>query len=379
MGFSSLSLKDKTLFTLVAILLLFLAYSEAFKNFSAYLLIGFFLFSVVSGGIKITKDIINISIISHLAIVLIGILVGINTNESLGQVMDVIHIVILFLFFREANLHFLSYERILHFLFIGFIFAAFFGLYDLFIQGYRLNLRSVGSVNRSAVYIAYIFVTSLCLIQQYRGKFNNIIFYSVLILSLISIILGGSRMAIFSLAPIIIFYLFLLKKINYKIIILILTIIILVLSLLVNTFADTFVSSKLLQGLNDFQRLQIWSSSFSAWSENNLWFGIGVGNSIFINVEDYFHSASLTSFIDNPHNVYLDMLLERGLLGLITFLIFIFAIFFRKEKKLEHMKFIRILIFSLLLMGLANITFRYEFAILFIVMIGAYLNPNIMK
>ena len=109
MDFTRLSIKNKILYCLVGMLLFFLAYSEAFKNLSTYLLIFFFFWSVATGEIKISKDIINISIISHLLIVLIGVASGINTNESLNQVMDVIHIVFLFLFFREAKLNFISF------------------------------------------------------------------------------------------------------------------------------------------------------------------------------------------------------------------------------------------------------------------------------
>ena len=185
MDFTRLSIKNKILYCLVGMLLFFLAYSEAFKNLSTYLLIFFFFWSVATGEIKISKDIINISIISHLLIVLIGVASGINTNESLNQVMDVIHIVFLFLFFREAKLNFISYEKILNLLFIGFILTALIGIYDLFFKGYRLNLHSVGSVNRSAVYIMYIFVTSMALMSHYRGKFSSLIFPLAFTISLI--------------------------------------------------------------------------------------------------------------------------------------------------------------------------------------------------
>ena len=111
----------------------------------------------------------------------------------------------------------------------------------------------------------------------------------------------------------------------------------------------------------------------------NFLFGIGVGNSIFIDVKEYFPIGAWTRYIDNPHNVYLDMLLERGLLGLVTFITFLFSILSIKEKNQNFLVFIRTLIFSLMLMGMANITFRYEFALLFVILIGSYLNLSIKK
>jgi len=217
MDFFSLKIKEKVLFFLIGTLLLFLAYSEALKNISVYLLIGFFIWGTLTGRIKITKDIINISIISHLAVVLIGVFLGINTNESLNQVMDVIHIVIIFLFFREANLKFLTYEKILNLLFVGFAFAFLAGMDELLSNNLnRLELHSVGSVNRSAVYIMYIFVASLCLKDEYQERLSSLLFPLILIISLISIIIGASRMAILSTPIILILYLILSKKFTLK-------------------------------------------------------------------------------------------------------------------------------------------------------------------
>ena len=380
MDFFSLKIKDKVLFFFIGTLLLFLAYSEALKNISSYLLIGFFIWGTLSGRIKITKDIINFSIISHLAVVLIGIFLGINTNESLNQVMDVIHIVLIFLFFREANLQFLTYEKILNLLFIGFTFAFLAGMYELLSNNLnRLELHSVGSVNRSAVYIMYIFVASLCLKDEYKERFSSLLLPLILIISLISIIIAASRMAMLSAPVIFILYVILSKNISLKLLSLVSLTIFISTIISFYLFPNSLVTQKLAMGLNDIPRIQIWVSSIYAWMENNLFFGIGVGNSIFIDVYEYFFTEARTRFIDNTHNVYLDMLLERGLLGLVTFLTFLFSILSIKDDNDKFLVFIRTLVFSLLLMGMANITFRYEFAMLFIILIGSYLNPSIKK
>lgn len=380
MGFFNLQIKEKVLFSLVVILLLFLAYSEALKNLSAYLLIGFFLWSIFTGRIKITKDIINISIISHLAVVLVGIFIGININESLNQVMDVIRIVLLFLFFREANLQFLTYEKILNLLFVGFTFAFLAGMYELLSNNLgRLELHSVGSINRSAVYIMYIFVVSLCLKDEYQERFSSLLFPLILIISLISIIIGASRMAILSTPVILILYLILSKKFTLKLFSLLCVFVFTSFFLVINLLPDSLIADKLSRAFNDLPRVQIWISSIYAWTTNNLLFGIGVGNSIFIDVNEYFPNGALTGYIDNPHNVYLDMLLERGLLGLVSFVIFLFSILSIKENNQKFLVYLRTLVFSLLVLGIANITFRYEFALLFVILIGSYLNPSIKK
>ena len=381
MQFKHLTFQDKFLYCLIVIYCLFLAYSEALKNIAVYLMIFYFLFNIILGRVKISINFINLSVMFHLAVVSIGIWLGINYQESLNQYMDVIHIALIFLFFREANLNFLSYERIIQLIFIGFSLAVFAGMYLLFSSSlHRLELHSVGSINRSAVYIMYVFVTALCLFDQYKEKkLNRLFFLFVIILSTISLLLGASRMAIFSLPLVIIFYLILAKKLKLKIITLLSLMTILILSILYYFNPESFIITKIAKGFNDPHRIQIWEASVIAWTENNLWFGIGVGNSIFIDVSDYFNNKALTTNIDNTHNLYLDMLLERGLFGLMTFLGFMYSFFFIKEKNTNLRVFIRLLVFSLLLMGFANITFRYEFALLFVTLLGSYLNPSIKK
>ena len=299
MFFLNLQIRDKLLYIIVAIYLLFLAHSEAFKNIAVYLMLGYFFYQLIIGRIALTKDIINISIIAHLFFVFIGIFLGINSKESLGQFMDVIHIVFIFLFFREVNLKFLTYEKVLQFLFVGFAFGILFGMHYLFmLGGARLELHSVGSVNRSAVYMMYIFVTALCFIGLYRSQFSRYLFPFILFLSAISLFISASRMAIFSLPVILIFYYILFKRISIKKTLLL----ILVFSILIYFIFSfqkyssaiaiaepnwiDFLIYKISNGLNGPHRLQIWTSSIYAWSENNLWIGIGVGNLSLIHISE---------------------------------------------------------------------------------------------
>ena len=379
---ANLKARNFFLYSIVSVFLLFLAYSEALKNITVYLLIGFLLFQIVFQKIELTRDIINLSIISHLIIVIVGIWFGINSDESINQYMDVVHIVLIFLFFREAKLNFLTYESIINFLFVGFIFAVFIGLFNyLYLGQPRLELHSVGSVNRSSVYMMYIFITAICLMSQYKNKLSRLLFPFVAFLSLLSLILAASRMAIYSLPFIITLYLLLSRKIKLKNFYLSLFLLVFSLFALYLLLPESSVlKTKLSMGIVDIPRFQIWIVSINAWLQNNLFFGIGVGNSIFIDVKDYFYDAARTQFIDNTHNVFLDMLLERGILGLISFIIFLSAIFFHRD--VNHPNFtilLKVLIFSLLLMGISNITFRYEFALLFVTIIGSYLNPSIHK
>lgn len=379
MDFKNLEFQNKFLYILIVVYCLSLAYSEALKNLAAYSMIFYFLFNTIIGKVKISLDIVNLSILFHLGVVSMGIWVGINFQESLNQYTDILRIVLIFLFFREIDLHFLSYEKIIQLLFIGFSIAAL-GAFYLFFSNVlsRIELHSVGSINRSAVYMTYIFVTALCLKNQYKNALSKYLFPFVLILSGISIVIGASRMALFSLPIIILLYGFFANKINLTTTLFTSLFVSLATTIVFLFFPDSLVANKIILGFEDTSRIQIWVSSLYAWLENNMFFGIGVGNSIFIDVANYFDTDALTRNIDNAHNIYLDMLLERGLLGLTSFLIFISTFIFTKSND-NFSIFVRLLAISLLLLGVANITFRYEFALLFVTLLGAYLNSSIKK
>ena len=365
-------------FFIVAAYLLSLAYSEALKNILLICMLGFFVLQFLSKRIKISIDSINITIILHFIFAFCGIWFGVNSTESISQIGDLFKITFAFVFFKEMDLKFISFEKIINLLMVGFIFAVTIGItYYLFFGKTRIELQSVGSVNRSATYIMYIFVLSLCSLSAYKSKNTSYISLTALVLAGIAIILGASRMAIYSLPVIFAFYLFLFQKSINKQIFVIIFILILLLLIISIFFQDSLIVSKISAGINDVPRIQIWISSIYIWLDNNLFFGIGVGNSISFNVATYFDNNALTFIIDNAHNVYLDMLMERGLLGLITFLMFMGLLFFNKNYNDSKVSFLLpLLVFSLLLMGLANITFRYEFGLLFVTIVGAYLNQN---
>jgi O-antigen ligase len=338
----------------------------------------YLLYQLITNNIAITKDAINISIIAHLLVVFLGIWIGINSQESLEQFSDILKIVVVFLFFREADLSYVSLETIVKFITIGFIMAIAISMVDYYAyNSSHLKLNSVGSINRSATYIMYFFIIMLVLNNFFKSKTTRILLFIGLILSGASLVLGGSRMAMFSIPVVLFAYAFLDEKFSLKRISLLIASFLILLTLAIVLFPDSRVISRFDQGFSDPARIQIWLSSIYAWLEHNILFGIGVGNSISIDVHNYIDNAR-TGSIDNTHQLYLDMLLERGFLGFLTFFSFIFSLFSYGLQK-EYKLLVRLLIFSLLLMGFANITFRYEFAILFVIIIASVLNPTIKK
>lgn len=370
---------DRLIYITVSIFLLSLAYSEALKSISLVLILALLLYALISGRAKISMDGINSAIILHVLFVVVGVWFGINAEESIKQFSDVLKILLVFLFFREIDFKLLDFEKLLNLLLYGFIFALALGLYAYYFQGMDfVKLRSVGSINRSAVYMVLILMLLLPLIY---GNNRVHIFKGVVAgLTIVGIILAASRMAMFSLPALLLLFLYLKNLLKFRYIVAIAIASALFVMMIPELFPGTRLAARLDQGFSDPARIEIWMASIKYFIDNNILFGIGVGNSIFINPQDYYGSDALFSMVDNTHQLYLDMLLERGLLGFATFIGFIGLIMRHSWTFLErHPIYTSVLLMSssILLMGFANITFRYEFGLLFVTIVGLSLNKSL--
>jgi len=376
-----LSTLDKVFYIMVFLFLFSLPLSEALKQFSMYSMFLLFAYSYISKDVKISYDFINIVLLLHLVIVICGISFGINSEESLSQWSGVLRISLVFIIFRNIDFSKMNANFLISILLLTFIITIIWGLFNFFDGERFIKLKSVGSANRSAVYISLMFILSMSLLY-FKSKINSYLIYISLVLSFLGILFGGSRMAVYTLPILIFILLFLNKKLTIRNVVYMVVPGIIVLGVTLFIFKDSYFAKKMLVGFSDIHRVQLWLSTIYIWSEHNLFFGIGVGNSIFFSPKEYF-PESIMDYIDNAHNTFLDMLLERGLLGLLTYLAFIFSILSRlislkKESKVLNGYFnIGILFFATtFIMSFANITFRYEFALLTVVIWGILLNKS---
>ncbi len=381
---SKLLTVDKIFYIMIFLFLFSLPLSEALKQFSMYSMFVLFTYFYISKNIKITIDFISIILLLHLVIVICGIFIGVNLEESLSQWSGVLRIVFVFLIFRSIDFSKVNIHFLLMILLLTFVITIIWGLFNFMNAEVHVKLKSVGSANRSAVYISLMFILSASLLYC-RHEISRYLIYVSLILSFIGIIFGGSRMAIYTLPIIVLIMLSLNNKLNLRNIIYIMFFGCVILGLTIFVFKDSHVARKMLIGFSDIHRVQLWLSAIYIWSEHNIFFGIGVGNSIFFNPKDYF-PESVMDYIDNTHNTFLDMLLERGVFGLFTYLAFIFSVLFRllqlrrENVTLSSYFNIGILFFAVtFIMSFANITFRYEFALLTVLIWGILLNKSFTK
>lgn len=372
------SLFDKFVYIVISAFLLSLAYAEALKSISLVLMLALFVYALLSDKASISRDGINTAIVLHMVFVIMGVWVGINPEESLKQFSDVLKILLVFLFFREIDLKFLNIEKILKPLIYGFIFALIVGMYLYYFQGMDfVKLRSVGSINRSAVYMVLILM--LLLPFAYRDEAPNIFWKLAVGLTVVGIVSASSRMAMFSLPLLFLCFVYLKDSLRIKHILLVVLSVVFV-AIVPELFPGTRLASRFNQGFDDPARMQLWEASIKYFFDSNPLLGIGVGNNMFIDLKTYYGPNAHYATLDNTHQLYLDMLVERGILGLTTFAVFIGLIMKNSHNNLkQHPIYISVFLmsFAVLLMGLANITFRYEFGLLFVVAAGLSLNKSL--
>jgi O-antigen ligase len=200
-----------------------------------------------------------------------------------------------------------------------------------------LELNSVGNVNHSAIYLSIAFGVSLSftLYQQVnRGMFQKIFFIIITALFFIGIVISESRAAL-GITIILAVFLFLLLSSNKKIrwlgfglISLSIFTIVIANPVILQKHKSNVAKSNALAG-----RAQVWNVSMEAAKWHSL-IGLGMDNWKYINPHAIKESVEKRgeiyvsdnySFPGHSHNLYLTVLVERGLLGLGTLIIILLA------------------------------------------------------
>ena len=332
----------------------------------------------------IEKDIIFYSLIGLLATSLIGSFFSFDIKNSLIGCKDIARIVLTFIILRAININQKTFENIIKIALIGFVLTLFLGYYQyLFDINDTLKIKSVGHVNHSSIFILQMFIVStvILLFSFSKLKVNDKYFYILIsITSMISVYITNSRATMFVMGSILLliliynFFVFKNKKIFFIFIgLLLFTIIIVALN---NSTAARFE-----QGFHDTARYQLFYSSFRGWLDNNVLFGIGIGNSYLINPQTYIPNSTLT-VIAHPHNTYLSYLLERGAFGLLFYLMAMFSIVYKLIKQLKNNKTNIYIISAISLwiinfvISFANTTFHHENAQFMVIIWALALNEN---
>ena len=262
----------------------------------------------------------------------------------------------------------------------------------------NLQLHSVGHVNHSAIYLCMMAGAGLSLlISQLQSAQKKYVFITTLIFIFIlsSVITSQSRGA-FGIVFLLAFALFLLCKLPVKIKTMFIALLTIFLVTIVFIKPVGVIEKQIAnQNNNDIlsQRDKVWRASLEVARFNPI-LGIGGGNWMQVNIDqikssvesrgEIFDKDAFALQYHHPHNIYLSNLVDRGILGLIIFLSFMFIwmiTLIKSYKKFNQdtkaMLFIMgsfsawTTIFGL---GFVNTTFHHENALLALFFLSLHLN-----
>ena len=261
-----------------------------------------------------------------------------------------------------------------------------------------LQLHSVGHVNHSAIYLCMMAGAGLSLlISQLQSAQKKYVFITgLLFIFLISSVIISQSRGAFGVAFLLIFALFLLSKLPIKIKTISLTLLTIFLVTIVFISPAPVIEKQITnQNNHDIlaQRDKIWQKAFEVARLNPL-LGIGNGNWNSITIDqikssvesrgEIFDAEKFNIEQSHPHNIYLSNLVDRGILGFIIFLSFMFIwliILINSYKKCNQDSKAMLFVISsfsawaiIFGIGFVNTTFHHENALLALFFLSLHLN-----
>jgi O-antigen ligase len=187
------------------------------------------------------------------------------------------------------------------------------------------------------LYLSSIMIFAYFLISQNNQNFGNFYRWLYVLIVIFTIILSGERMnSILVVVTTLILLFFKFKKIKFKFYSALLFLLLLVFFYNINKTAEIRTKSIFheLNFLHENMHVRLYSSAIEMWLDNPI---KGVGSKNFrvvcdkTKINNYTGNYNICS--THPHNFYLELLSENGILGLLLFLAFIsslFILFFKK-------------------------------------------------
>ncbi len=261
-----------------------------------------------------------------------------------------------------------------------------------------LQIHSLGHVNHSAIYLCMMAGAGLSLLisQLQLAKKKYVFITSLLFIFLIaSVIISQSRGA-FGVVFLLTFALILLSKLSIKIKTILLGLLTIFLATIV-FIAPAPVIKKQIANQNNHIVLSyrdiVWHAAYEVAMLNPL-LGIGGGNWRHIHIDqiksavesrgEIFNEEDFALQWGHPHNIYLSNLVDRGILGLITFLIFMLIwliTLINSYKKFNQDSKVMLFVMgsfsawmSIFGIGFVNTTFHHENALLALFFLGLHLS-----
>ena len=354
---------------LLAILLFSLPISEAIKQMALWLFVATGIFILVKDKKQIKFDLLNISFILFLVFTALSCIVN---QTSIKVLFDPLRCVLFFIVLRNLGIRYINIKLNIYALSAGFLTAFVLACIAKFTSNdpfAPLELKSIGHVNHSAIFMLLVLLVSLSFVDS-KDKFFKSSCFVIAIISICGILIAGSRAAMY-LLPVVIFstliYLTIKKHINIKFTLSVISIF--ALAIIAVAFVmqnDARFVYKISQGISSNEtRWPIFFSAFYTWQDNPF-FGIGLGNFKDIDITTFFPGNSEVR-VSHAHNTFLTFLTEKGIFALLAYLVFQLSLFikFIKNIKTSNVVFcgLLILLFNNVI-SLFNTTFHHENALL---------------
>ena len=354
---------------LLAILLFSLPISEATKQMALWLFVVTGIFIIVKDKTQIKFDLLNISFILFLVFTALSCIVN---QTSIKVLFDPLRCVLFFIVLRILGVRYINIKLNIYALFAGFLTAFVLACIAKFTSNdpfAPLELKSIGHVNHSAIFMLLVLLVSLSFVDS-KDKFLKSSCLVIAIISTCGILIAGSRATMY-LLPVVIFsiliYLTIKKHINIKFTLSVISIFALAIIALAFVMQnDVRFVYKISQGISSNEtRWPIFYSAFYTWQDNPF-FGIGLGNFKDIDITTFFPGNSEVR-VSHAHNTFLTFLTEKGIFALLAYLVFQLSLFikFIKNIKTSNVVFcgLLMLLFNNVI-SLFNTTFHHENALL---------------
>jgi O-antigen ligase len=261
-----------------------------------------------------------------------------------------------------------------------------------------LQLHSVGHVNHSAIYLCMIAGATLSFLtsqfQTLKKKYTFLL--TILSFFLLSAVVISQSRGAFCIVFLLVFAVILLSKLSGKIKTFMLALISIFLITIIFIMPASIIEKQLNnQNNHDIlaQRDKVWQAALEVARLNPL-LGIGGGNWKQIKIDqikssvesrgEMFNAEAFALQHHHPHNIYLSNLVDRGILGFIIFLSFMFVwliTLINSYKEFNEDSKVMLFVFgsfsawtTIFGIGLVNTTFHHENALLALFFLSLHLN-----
>ncbi|WP_258030165.1 O-antigen ligase family protein [Campylobacter concisus] len=328
-------------------------------------------------------DVINISLFVFVLATFISCLVnGISPSRAL----DTSRCMLFFFVARTVGTEKINFKFMFYALFAGFIVAFIPACVKKFTSGdptALLELKSIGHVNHSAIFMLLVFCVALISVPELKKIYEKYLGITITLICVFGIMVAGLRATMY-LLPVAVFsillYQFFYKQANLKtsfvLIILFSVISISYTYISVNITQDGRIYSQLTKGITGSEtRYPIFVSAVYTWLEYPF-FGIGSGEFKIIDITKYF-PGNVEVNVSHAHNTFLTFLTEKGVIALLAYLVFQLSLFakFIKNFRQSSLVFLALLILVFQnVISLVNTTFHHENALLVLLFWGLALS-----